>query len=743
MNNYQLYRTSPLLGGQMKWDIIVDSDASDLYVSDFHITPISEQISYNRYSYDTLLNYSHQYNIKKYYEKVSGSFYQNITEPQLNHNWPIISNKYEKSYDDTYLMGCRRSKYDIYKKQFEFLCPLWLEKIDSDITFIINILNPDNNDVIATKSLKLVTAGDYEYHNSFVKYLNNYIDYAGLNDGDDNVINIKLDKKVAAISGLDVKIGENMTKDISSLVTNILLRERPLLEVDSMIINSFSNNNMICKQLFNFNICFNIEDIISHPYLYNMMRGDKFKVECVAKIGDNILDIKDLYNNYNYIPKKYYNIWRIDESKLDETLPTPPNVLDYMEDYKCIDLIDKNKSASSIFHWSLLGNNDYIFNIYDGFSGWTYKDGEITQHSHLYNDTPDIAQDIYNESLHNINWVNTSIIDVYDQYYATLLDRSDDHIYSIFGKGYEWVNNIKYDTSFIKDGDIQNIKVILCKIENYNSWKNKNIGNVLYDGGYYQIYYNTFSISDMKYIIFSLVADRLDDNVYNSLTFGSIKKLIENHENQSLSFLYNIMKNVVKIPLVVFKKSLYISKADGPALSSSEIMYYKNDDNYMNYVFRYDGNIRPTFIDIDSLYKNELYYKIIMTEDEIKNSVYAEFNNSKYPPKYPSIDYYPFRSVEYNYNSPDGILVDSEYKWFNNSNILYLTPSIQCSLKSEIDKNGQYKKIEYLVKEYLKKYYKIDDISYIYDKYNWKSSYEYETQTNIENYIYNINLTLK
>ena len=62
----------------MKWDIIVDSDASDLYVSDFHITPISEQISYNRYSYDTLLNYSHQYNIKKYYEKVRGSFYQNI-----------------------------------------------------------------------------------------------------------------------------------------------------------------------------------------------------------------------------------------------------------------------------------------------------------------------------------------------------------------------------------------------------------------------------------------------------------------------------------------------------------------------------------------------------------------------------------------------------------------------------------------------------------------------------------------
>ena len=57
--NYQLYNTNILLGGQMKWDLVVGSNNDSLMVEDFHITPINDNIPYDKKSEDYLLNYSH------------------------------------------------------------------------------------------------------------------------------------------------------------------------------------------------------------------------------------------------------------------------------------------------------------------------------------------------------------------------------------------------------------------------------------------------------------------------------------------------------------------------------------------------------------------------------------------------------------------------------------------------------------------------------------------------------------
>ena len=46
MDNFQLYRTNLLLGGQMKWDLVVGNTNSELFVSDFHLTPISNNIPF-------------------------------------------------------------------------------------------------------------------------------------------------------------------------------------------------------------------------------------------------------------------------------------------------------------------------------------------------------------------------------------------------------------------------------------------------------------------------------------------------------------------------------------------------------------------------------------------------------------------------------------------------------------------------------------------------------------------------
>ena len=91
MENFQLYKTNPLLGGQLKWDIIIDSSNTKLFVSDFHLSPISNNISYTYKSDENLLNNSHQDNVKKYYNEIKGSFYSEALDSEFNHNFPIIS----------------------------------------------------------------------------------------------------------------------------------------------------------------------------------------------------------------------------------------------------------------------------------------------------------------------------------------------------------------------------------------------------------------------------------------------------------------------------------------------------------------------------------------------------------------------------------------------------------------------------------------------------------------------------
>ena len=137
MENFQLYRTNLFIGGQMKYDVVVTSkNASELKVSNFHLSPISNNISYVYKSDEMLLNNSHADNIKEYYNKVKGNFYNPGLNSEFNHNWPILCKENEilDAYSNIYDMGCKRIKeYSRYNKQFEYFCPLWIEKLSKNI----------------------------------------------------------------------------------------------------------------------------------------------------------------------------------------------------------------------------------------------------------------------------------------------------------------------------------------------------------------------------------------------------------------------------------------------------------------------------------------------------------------------------------------------------------------------------------------------------------------------------------
>lgn len=356
MNNYQLYRTNTALGGQLQWDLVISKSENMLYISEFHISPISSSIPFVNNQNNYLLNNDHLYNVKDFYSKISSYFYEDCLPVEFTDSLPLINDGIQ--YSNIYDMGCKRSsRFFSYKKQFEFLCPVWIEKLEKDISFKIDIKNSDNSTVLYSNILKIQHNHD-KYHNKFVDYFTQYINASKISNGNDDLINLSFDNKTMVINGLDLKNGLITTKQNDCHVNNFLLVERPLMETDSLLTNIFKQNEMICTQLFNFNLCFNIEDILPKTIL-ELLRDVSVNVSVSVIIDNTILEKRDFYTNYENIADDNGN-----------------NILNYLHDYEYINTINKNKFNPVICHWSLANNENYIFNTYKGFNNMQYTDVE-------------------------------------------------------------------------------------------------------------------------------------------------------------------------------------------------------------------------------------------------------------------------------------------------------------------------------------------------------------------------------
>ena len=329
MENFQLYRTNLLLGGQMKWDLILDSGNAVLHVSDFHLTPISPNIPYTYCSDENLLNNTHQDNIKAYYKKLQGYFYNDGLDTQFNHNYPMIVANGETPtfYSGIYDMGCKRTKhFKLYGKQIEFFCPVWLEKLDGVLSFKVSVYSFGSDIPMGTRTLTF-DLGKYDTHNKFVNYFKNFITYTQIDKGNDKLLNISFNQNKAFVSGINVKTGTYVTKDISTFVPNLVSRERPLMEFDNMLIDNFTNNNIICNNLFNFNLCFNLEDLTSTT-LAQLLLGKDLTISVDVLIDGVSIDKKTFYTEYDFIERTVFDgysvINNIDTPNIEEILPEKP-----------------------------------------------------------------------------------------------------------------------------------------------------------------------------------------------------------------------------------------------------------------------------------------------------------------------------------------------------------------------------------------------------------------------------------
>lgn len=737
MENFQLYRTNILLGGQMKWDLILDKSSNELIVKDLHLTPISRNIPYTLQSQENLLNYSHRDNVKTYYSRMKNVFYNHGVNTEFLHNWPIIvdNGAVINPYNDVCDMGCRRSKhYNIYDKQFEFFCPLWIEHMDGDIVFEISIKSPKMSNPITTKKLTIKKLYGDEETTPFEKYFNEYIKYVGIDKGSDNVMCVNFDGNNAHIVGMDVETGNQVTKDVSDIISVMTSRERPVMEFDNVLISNFYNNHTIVNQLFNINLCFNLSDIMSLS-LEHTLYGKSFSISIDVYIGDKKLTLKDFDTEYEFIKKPV--IYGEDKNY---------NVLNYLADDRCIDLICENKLSQPICHWSLCGNNDYIFNLYSGFGGYSVVDDndktEIILSKYQHGKTPAIDYTEHNKYTNNIGWLNRFEFNEWKDFYL-FISRLNDHKteMSVFGIS-DYTNDIKYSKKPNKPLYFCGLYVhtnILIKIKNnYSNYVTLNDNFVV------------IIIDD----VLLFVTDILDNFPYHrviSKLDGVLSELNNTHQHYAkLNDFTNIVKSYVSPSLIKIDTSLNAVVCEGPSTKTTEITYYKDNKN-SGIVLRYGGKLKPTFAN-----RRTMYYKDYISDEvrtngvsKLQLSVYGRYLSNVFEPKYKSIGYYSIRSQEMDYENLPTVVVSEyplgvnltaspEYNWFNINSVICLKPKIEFVLYKNSDEDSISDKIT----NHLREIYGSKYVKYIETLYNITYDWDY-VDNNTNKYRYNITLKLK
>lgn len=756
MENFQLYKTNLLLSGQVKWDVILEHSNNGLYVSDFNLSPISNNISYIRRKDYSMLRNKHQDNMKAYYKSIEGNFYDDGLDSIFNSDYPTISKVGEVPllYSNIYDMGCKRSKsYKTYKKQFEFFCPIWLEKIDSNIEFEFNIKTPNNDFIIASKKLSLTSLKNIESHDLFVNYFSNYLDDSSIKQGNDNVINIQFTENKANLYGLNAKTGLFVTKDVSYIIENLTSRERPLMEFDNMITTLFSNNFIVCNQLINFNFCFDLNDIVSES-IANMLYGENITISVDTYVDGRKLKLMDINTNYDTIHKdKYY----VENATEDYQI----NVLDYLNDNKCIDFINKNKYCQKICHWSLCDNAEYIFNLYNGFSGYCIINNDIIDNLHEYGRMPNTIIKKHDYRLNNAGWLNVIKCNNYEDLkeYFINEDKKSDATF-IYDKLY--INNIKYK-EIPKSEHIPNGLYLLGLQVPYNVMMS--FVESLYNKFKFDINNNCWAVSIHDNLLM-FISPSMD-----AFTFANIYDILKKYVNETptdanlsielneqLLYLYKLMQFKEDPKLIMFNGLVDWEYAKGPSLETTEIEYYKNNNEH-DYVFRYDGKIKPSFTTENQF----VYYKDFISDDRsngisnLQKSVYSKFINTNFIPIYPSIGYCPIRKTPIDYtivpqvnttecNYTISLLNKYEYSWFNNGVSIFISPELKFDYINYKKGDGTYESLNLIVHKLIKSHYNIKDneiVKYIVDKYDVVNEWEYLSIDNIDDYKYTIRLTLK
>lgn len=908
---YQLLKTTPYLTGQVRIDLVADrlGGDSDILLDEVHVVPINDGIWYN--CPEDQINFKHTDNIVSLYNAIQDKFYSDEGSVVLSGKYPYYSSgdEYIDSVDHTYQMGLRRMPKARYGKDMSFFTPMWISIDGEDFGSSNRGSSKDifeNIEFFATVySARIVgdqLSGDVDHpllskrlqmSERLKKYLSEYVD--GVNS---DLVYVGLREKKAYMNGVNVTNGATITKDISEIIPTLLDRERPLIETDNIISRKFAENKMIAKQFLNLNICFNMSDLFSANTLETIM-WNPLNVVITARLKKpgtleyEEIELKDIYSNYEDIYS--YKIsgqptkpgYFVDElrNNIGETI-IKFNVLDYLRDYDCIDLIQKNKMVQPNVHWAFKDNLEYTWNLYNGFSPMIserqpYGPPVVKRVEGRFFGTPDVISREYAPYRDNLQWI--SVIDM-----DTTVDLTPGFLIgSLSGTrsttsfkpnqwGYCWSKGIKYNMGNILSRGLQVLGAglypapseiranvyVLKKDPNQNLESDKiyaavkrlgaPVGEensedtstgfadyvsifILLEGNETQSQMNEIynkltlpsvtsmltgqlsrsSMQEFKDVMYYSpqyfpgdISQHYYENGWDSGCFGNLFILedpsnppAENDKALDVIRALGRVFGTVEYPNIIrFDKTLSCRLSPAPYIEklveegkmdieyTTEFNYTKVDSNYNTYLFRYDGNIIPQFIDPVVEYGekeggdkflwrtvsgpfNKIYRKKQWKDmDSDERSVMNYISNQKYQPDYPSIRYYYIESENQDMHSPfipAGYL--GEICWFVD-NLIYFVPDtivlnvtcrpedldIMSKFHSEAIKHGFFKFVNDRISE-LSSSTESTDIeeaerlstmldtildTYVYNMYKHDIDWEYADLSDIYEYNYTITYSL-
>lgn len=788
MNNFQLNNTSVYLGGQCKWDIIISKRDGQLVIDGFQLTPLSNNVSFNKKgSYlSGTLNHDHSYTIKEFYQKTKESFWS--TTPCFDQHTRDDNEDVTGIYDDSTICGAKRAaSYQLYNKQFEYLQPVWFEKLGDgeDITFRFKICSPwkegDNRqmerNVLSTIDLKLTKKDGHMFNNNFIDYLNNWLKYIGVMSvddagsgikGNDSVLYIDLQNKIAQIKGISLISGQNSDIISCDYITDTLLQyERPTIETDYIISTIFKQHNAIVSQLFNFNFCFNINDIVD-PFFMNQLSGKPISIDCDVIVGDEVLEKRSLLTNYEFVHKAVFDPFIfVQDCDVDDTgyftlnysknydpwiYDNPSfNVLDYLKEPQIDSINKKNRLTQPILHWGFNHQDKNIFNLYKGYCGLNsyYPSVGSTniQRTQILGKNPVYQIKLFDyEYINGVNTVrvnsdyNSSNGALNWMYPGNVLFLSNIGVHEtitikeiLYDKILKYINS---DSSVLKNigrWDFKNSELYGKMIKTYNEddW----ISNPPYLSF---IYLNTNDVvetpspSSIKSII-NQISGYDAKVIYNDNSLFIIKIKYDNYcqyliftnsmENFSMSILSNITTEGRDVEYEEFFKKLsdLVDDVDEDlnfygfgteleiGMEDEKYCYYKADSK-KTYVYRKCGKLVPFLTDdIDSNYR-----------------FYLEPGTNNIVRMTPEDTEYTFENKEY-----------------YTSKILILSTNMSFTIEKSINDRT---KLTDDIREKIKEFYHIEDdklTDYIYGLYDIMYDYEYKSLDDINNIIYEIKMELK
>ena len=553
----------------------------------------------------------------------------------------------------------------------------------------------------------------------------------------DDLIGFKFDPIDAHITGLQVDKGRLSTIDIHDVISNLISIERPMMELDDMIAKQFRYNHIVAQQLLNLNLVFDIHDLVGD--VADTLLGHDLNITCRVYYGDSVLELKDLYTNYTFIPSY----------EMETRGMTGPNVLEHLQDYKAKDLAHVNKVVQPIFHWALLENPDIIYNMYDGFGPcFTDIDGVHRIQGTYYNQS-NLAIDNYDVMENSLGWC--SHYDLHSSNTFTEVVTRTELTRINLDKDVIWVNYNKFDLTTVEQSRPSEMSIGTIKYVSEN-----------------QAPLDSIQVGDSLKVVIREINDEKrvwimsKDN--DNLTLRSIYNTLMNDtttspDNSDFTNLKSIIKLLYEKWIPPHKIEIYnsiypycpvnIDTDNTVNTYCRDVVSYKKYSNYV-YIYRYSGNIIPLFISTDDRRYNEVYkYKQWSKVEDIVPSEYSKLLNMKYLPEYPRFvedpetndsprglhiddnSFYSLTSCRFNdkrdewYNTFKG-----EYTWKNDSRIYILPEEVSFSLTSstDIEQRAKQKLYEYIfnlmgrsyddwLANWLSSIYKINiDFDYVSDR---------------------------